>query len=97
MLSKDQIIAIIKDAIDGLQRSGAIETAFPVEPGTVVLGADSPLDSIGFVTLVTDVEERVSASTGKDISITLMEIDNFNENDPRLTVDRFAGYVAQLT
>jgi hypothetical protein len=49
------------------------------------------------VTFVTDMEDRLSAATGKEISITLLDIDDFNESDPHLTVKRLADFLVRLS
>jgi len=80
-----------------LQRELAAAVKEGTAPDTVIFGADSPLDSIGFVTFVTDMEDRLSAATGKEISITLLDIDDFNESDPHLTVKRLADFLVRLS
>ncbi|MBV8716029.1 MAG: hypothetical protein JOZ65_13280 [Chloroflexi bacterium] len=89
-------MSLMQDSLDSLQRSGVIEQRLQLEPETILFGSDSPLDSIGFVTFVTDVEDRFSQQQGKDIAITLLDIDNFNENDPHLSAGRLAQYLERL-
>ncbi len=96
MLSKEQAMTMMQESVDGLQRGGIISETFPLTPDMVIFGSDSPLDSIGFVTFITDVEERLNAATGKDLCITLLDIDNFDENDPSLSVDLLADYLVRL-
>jgi hypothetical protein len=97
MTARDDMINLMRESIEGLRSSGIIEKPFDLTEDTVIFGADSPLDSIGFVTFVTDMEDRLAASAGKDISITLLDIDDFNESDPHLTVKRLADFLVRLT
>jgi hypothetical protein len=97
MTATDDMIKLMRESVDGLRSSGIIEKPFELAPDTVIFGSDSPLDSIGFVTFVTDMEDRLGAATGKDISITLLDIDDFNESDPHLTVKRLADFLVRLS
>ena len=97
MSATDDMIKLMRESIEGLHSSGIIEKPFELAPETVIFGTDSPLDSIGFVTFVTDMEDRLSAASGKEISITLLDIDDFNESDPHLTVRRLADFLVRLS
>src|SRR4051794_35650862 len=97
MMAADDMIELMRESIDGLHTSGIIEKPFGLSSETVIFGADSPLDSIGFVTFITDMEDRLGALTGKDISITLLDIDDFNESDPHLTVKRLVDFLVRLS
>jgi len=97
MSATDDMIKLMRESIDGLRSSGIIEKPFELAPDIVIFGTDSPLDSIGFVTFVTDMEDRLGAATGKEISITLLDIDDFNESDPHLTVKRLADFLVRIS
>lgn len=62
----------------------------------VLLGAGSPLDSIEFVTFVTDLEERISTEANKDLYLVVNEIDEFNINQPNLSVAALAKHIVKL-
>ena len=47
-------------SLDSLQRSGVIKERIEVSADTVILGSRSSLDSLGFVTLISYLEDRVS-------------------------------------
>jgi hypothetical protein len=61
-----------------------------------LLGPDSLLDSIGFVTFVTDVEDRMQDQLGKECYFVLNDIGQFNVNNPILTAEVFASYMVKL-
>lgn len=95
-MTKEEIIAIMAQSARELQETGLIQEKFEIHAGSVVFGEESPLDSIGFVTFVTDVEERLVAATNKDIAVALLDIENFDESTPVLSVDKLADYLVRL-
>ncbi|MBV8581117.1 MAG: hypothetical protein JO225_14410 [Candidatus Eremiobacteraeota bacterium] len=88
-------MALMQDCATELHRGKIFETALDVRPETILLGADSPLDSIGFVTFVAEVENRINDETGKDLSISLMEVEGLDENNPHMTAGKLAAYIAR--
>jgi len=92
-MTKETSFQIIKDAFSSLHRSGILEQDIEIEESTVVLGAGSPLDSIGFVMFVTDLEDRISSLTDKEIYLVLSEIHEFNIDNQYLTVGKLADYI----
>ena len=98
MVEKERALELIQESVEGLIRGGVIENSFVVENGTVLLGMGSPLDSLGFVTFVTDLEERLIDETDNDdLYFTLDEIQGFNMDNPNLTVEIFVDYMTSLT
>jgi hypothetical protein len=95
-MTKDEVIALMAESARSLHETGLIEQAFQVTPSSLVFGEGSPLDSIGFVTFVTDIEERLCARTGKDIVVALLDIDNFDESNPLLSVDKLSDYLVRV-
>ena len=96
-MEKDRILALLLESVRSLRRSGIIETAMEIEPDTVLLGTGSSLDSMGFVTFVTDVEERLNRETGKDLYIVLTELEELYPGSAQLTASMFADYLLQLS
>ena len=98
MVERKRALELIKESVDGLIRGGILETSFAVENDTVLLGIGSPLDSLGFVTFVTDLEERLIDETDNDeLYFTLDEIQGFNMDNPNLTIEIFVDYMTSLT
>ena len=98
MVEKERALELIQESVEWLIRGGIIEKSFVVENGTVLLGMGSPLDSLGFVTFVTDLEERLIDETDNDdLYLTLDEIQGFNMDNPNLTVEIFVDYMTSLT
>ena len=97
MADKTTILELLRESVQSLRRSGIIEVDMDVKPGTVLLGSGSSLDSMGFVTFVTDVEERLNRATGKDLYIVLTELEELYPGETQLTASMFADYLVQLS
>jgi hypothetical protein len=83
--------------MDDLFNSEMIVERVIVISSTPLFGNHSPLDSMAFVSFVTDVEERVSQISGKDIFIVLSDLEELFPDSPVLTVDMFADYLLELS
>ena len=96
MLDQNSAIEIMKESIDSLARSGTIKNLIELSPLTQLLGPNSPLDSLGFVTFVTDLEDRMQVKLNRECYLSFNEIIEFNVNSPSLTVDILAQYLVKL-
>ncbi len=96
MITQETALKMVADAFESLYRSGTIEEQVDVTKDSVLLGSDAFLDSIEFVTFVSDIEEMLEEETGQEIYIVLNEIAEFNVNRPELTVDVFTQYLVNL-
>ncbi len=92
-ITENEIYQLIQDAFDSLQRSGLLKETVTVAKDTVLLGKGSVLDSIAFVTLITDLEDRVCDAVDDEVSLVLNEISEFDINKPHLTAEIIANYV----
>ena len=97
MIDKTAAAQLIEESLDSLARAGLLETQIAVSGETVLLGSGSELDSMGFVTFVTDLEDRLQRQTGQELYLVLNEIAQFNIDRPELTVDALARYIERLT
>ena len=69
--------------------------AGPVSSDTYLAGSDAVLDSIGFVTLLVDLEGRLGNVV--DLSTSFMEYDGADEaSSPFRTVDSLVAHIQQL-
>lgn len=96
-MSNERALAIIQETLDGLHRSGLVQNRIAVEGSTVILGAGSPLDSLGFVTFVADLEERLNQESSRELSLVLNELHEFNAQVPYLSAETVAKYMVSLT
>lgn len=95
MLTEADILNLMQACADELVRGKIFSENITIAPETVLLGDASPLDSIGFVTFVSEIENRINDDTGKDLSISLMEVDGLDENNPQMTAGKLAAYIAR--
>ena len=99
-MSLDHVFNIIQMIFDSLHRVSLIEQQIEVTGQTVLLGAGSPLDSIGFVTFITELEDRVAQENGansSDFALVLNDIHEFNTGEKELTAGTIASYVNSVT
>jgi hypothetical protein len=98
MLTHNSALELIQKSCDSLQRVGLLEKEMTVQDGTVLLGSGSPLDSIAFVTFVTELEDRLSrAEQQEDLFLVLKDIHEYNSDDSSLTAGVLARYLTRLT
>jgi hypothetical protein len=96
MLDQNSALALLQDSLDSLVRSGTIDQPIKIQLTTQLLGPESSLDSMGFVTFITDIEDRLEARLNKECYLVLNEISQFDINSPNLTVDVLARYIVKL-
>jgi acyl carrier protein len=92
-MDRVKALTLMQESFDSMQRSGMIEVTIMVTPETIVLGTGSMLDSLGFVTLISDLEERVSAETGREHYLILTEIHEANSDQAFLSAGVLANYI----
>ena len=90
-------LKLMQESFDSMQRSGMLEEAITVNSDTIILGSGSSLDSLGFVTFISDLEERVSAETDKEHYLILTDIHEFNAEQTFLSAGTLAQYVSKMT
>lgn len=96
MITPERSVELIQESIRGLRRAGLLDRDLVVDDSTVLLGMGSELDSVAFVTLISDLEERLSRETGDELFLVLDELHDFNGDDPALTVRTLAPYLVEL-
>jgi len=95
-MNKQRIQQIIQDSFDSLHNSAMIPDKIVIGDDTVIIGRDSVLDSISFITLFSELEDRLSEETGKEIFLVLGEIHEFNQDKNVLTVSVLSNYIMNL-
>lgn len=96
-MDEKRALQLMQDAFDSMHRSGMLDETISVVPSTVILGSGSALDSLGFVTFISDMEERVSAEAGRDHYLILTEIHEFNAEEAFLSTGTLARYIEKIT
>lgn len=97
MISSERAMELIQDSLTSLQQAGLIGQEITLGGNTILLGAGSSLDSIAFVTFVTELEDRLNRETGQELSLVLDEIHEFNVNVPYLSAETLSKYMINLT
>lgn len=90
-------LQLMQDSFDSMQRSGMMKEIITVTSDTVILGSGSPLDSLEFVTFISDLEERLCVELDKEVYLVLNEIGEFNINNPFLSAGTIARYIEKIT
>lgn len=96
-MTRELALRLMQDTFDGMQRSGMIDDVITVTSDTIILGSGSFLDSLGFVTFISDLEERISAESGTEQYLILTEIHEANSDQAFLSAGSLAAYVEKIT
>ena len=97
MIPIEKAVELIQNSLDNLADSGMVSGKVSVNLETVLLGVGATLDSLGFVTFVTDLEERLSRELGREVFFVLDDIQDFNITNPFLSASVFANYMVKLS
>jgi acyl carrier protein len=95
MLTNEQVQATIFRALEELNEERPNDAKLQIKPETSLFGKNSELDSLSLVSLIVDVEETISKSAGRQISLT---DDRALEQplSPFTTVRTLTDYILQL-
>lgn len=96
-MTKLEASQLIEEIVNNLLEADAINPIENFGDTSVLLGEGAVLDSISFITFITDVEDKIQEVTGKELYLVLSEIDNFNVDNPNLTADGLANYIHSIT
>ena len=98
MLDKQLAMNLMQESLDSLARSGTLKNqiARTDEPVLMGSGADSGLDSLGFVNFVMDVEDRLQQQLDGDYPVILTDIGGFDINNPIHTAGVLADHLVGL-
>lgn len=96
MLTSEDIETIIYGAIAALNAERDDADQIPATPETALFGVDAVLDSLSFVSLVTDVETSLNVDHGLDISLADDRAMS-RPQSPYDTVATLRDYIVELT
>lgn len=89
------IVAMVVAGVEEALAQAAAPPPGPVGEGTRLIGRDLALDSIGLVTLIVDLEQRIGEQYG--VTLTLASDRAMSQqNSPFRTVGALADYVCTL-
>lgn len=93
--SKQRVIESIQASIDEVNQTLAPDRQLERDPSTVLFGEGSKLESLGLVTLIVGVEQRISDDLG--VTVTLVNEKAMSlRNSPFRTVETLTDYVMEL-
>ena len=95
-ITEDKIIEYIQKSFDNLYDAGAISERVIVKTSTNLFSQDSNIDSMSFVTVITEVEEGVSIELNQEIFIVLSDIESMFPDASSLTVQMLVNYIKSL-
>lgn len=87
---------LIQESFNSLYESGMIEQNAEACDDTVLIGAKSVFDSVAFVTLFMDLEDRIRIKTEKEVFLILTDIHDFNVGNTALTVSVLIDYIMKM-
>lgn len=94
VIKRTQIFNLICQCLEALNQERAAEDQIEISKDTLLLADDSSLDSLAFVVFSTDLEERLAALTGNDLTLVATAISS-GQNYFR-SVDTLTDYIETL-
>jgi acyl carrier protein len=96
-LTNIDAVNLAQKCLDRLRKSEVLEADIFASPETVLIGDGSQLDSVGFVTFISDLEGQVNDFLGTDIYIVIPDIQGIDSSDSTLTLGKLAQYLISIT
>ena len=95
-MNKQEIMNMIQETFDGLTQSELLKEKVEIDRETVLIGPGAALNSIAFVTLFTDLEDRLSELAGDEVYLLIDEVHAFNPEKQYLTVGVLVDYIENM-
>lgn len=92
---RERILEIVFAALRELQQEGSIAADASLTRDMRLFGPKSALDSLGLVNLIASVEEKITASFGKNL-VLADEQAMSQTRSPFRTVDAFTDHIEKL-
>lgn len=92
-MDRDEIVALIRVCLDAISVERGDGRAIPLGEETVLLGDDSALDSLEFVSFATDLEGRLARRVGREVPLVADAMSGGEH--PFGSVGRLADHIAQ--
>jgi acyl carrier protein len=95
MITAEEVDAIIFHALETLNAESGPDEQIEISTATPLFGADSKIDSLGFVSLISDVEIALNVGFGLDISLADDRATSQSES-PYDTAETLRDYILEL-
>jgi hypothetical protein len=96
-MTHEQALSVMQEVFNGMKTSGMFDENSNLDSDTVILGVGSNFDSLGFVTFISDLEERVSDVAGDEIYLILTDIHDFNKDKTVLSASTLSEFIENIT
>lgn len=96
-MTREQALSVMREVFNSMKTSGIFDENSNLDSDTVILGVGSNFDSLGFVTFISDLEERVSDLVENEIYLILTDIHEFNADHAYLSAGTLAQYIEKIT
>jgi acyl carrier protein len=97
MIRADALQVIDRSAAN-LRNAGVIDEGVVIDTNTVLFGSRAAFDSLGFVALISEIEEQLSRTLNRDVYLLVDEIHQFGgEGRTYLSAGALADYIEHLT
>jgi len=95
MINNDKIVQTVMESIDELNWQLPKEEKLEKSIDTALFGAAGNLDSLGLISLVTTVEQKIEENFSMTV-ILLDDIEALEEENPFETIKTLSDYVASI-
>lgn len=95
MLPMQQIKDLVRESLITLNEEKKEDQKIPVCDDTVLLGSGTLLDSLDFIVLVTNIEERLHTLTGREIQL-VADLPSSQEDNPFRTIGTLSRHIATI-
>jgi acyl carrier protein len=95
-VNKTVAFEMIQDSLNDMQQARVLDAEVELQDDTVLLGSGSPLDSLAFVTLISELESRLAGATNRDIYLSFDQISAERPELDRLSAATLADYMSQV-
>ena len=95
-ITYQELLNIFQESADSLHASGIAASSILISDDCPIFGGASVLDSMAFVSLISDIEDSVNRHANSDIFIVLTDIEDLYPNSPYLSAGMLAKYLLDV-
>lgn len=95
MLTREEVQNIIRDSIVAINEEKKGGEQISIAENTVLMGSGTTLDSLDFILLITNIEERLHASTKQQIQL-VQDMEAFDNNNPFRTTASLTDHIVSV-
>lgn len=92
MTGRENVLEVIFDAVDNLNRQRAKDQKLPKSTKTVLMGENGSLDSLGLVNLIVAVEEKIEEQFTTSVVLSDQSL-ILSTTSPFRTIGTLADYI----